>query len=219
MKVKSSLGNRLVSVALASAIFWTGCATVSKKQGEDDGLLSAGVMGGLIGMAAGLGIGAAAGGGKTALWAAGAGLACGLITGVVWKKHIVLQRAKYAEEEKYFAACLEDAKQKRNAMAAINSAFEEGIQAAERSFNEGGPPAGTKRRLYKRNVEGNINAAGDFDQNLIYDIELQKAALKRATAGVASAKLLGEEIGKLETERERLKNCAERMAKIKARLG
>ncbi len=118
----------LLIVALLGSLTG-GCANIQNDstRTKTEGAL----VGGAGGAAVGAGLGAALGGGRGALIGAGIGLLAGLTAGFLVGSHIADKKAKFASEEAWLDACLNQAEQTNNTLKEYNATLNAEITAAD----------------------------------------------------------------------------------------
>ncbi len=192
--------------------FWlTACATTddkTKTRGQGAGL------GALIGAAAGGAIGYATGGEEGALKGAAIGAAAGAVGGLLYANHVVNQKEKYADKEKWLDACIAQAKSVNEQTLTYNQQLRNDLAKLDLQINAlvaEYQQKKSKTAEYKRKEKYVVEKYNEANENLKRakdEVKLQKHALAEARN---EKEISREKIQKMENEIESLENSVAKL--------
>lgn len=201
----------------------SGCANIKddRTRTQTEGTL----VGAGVGAAAGAGIGAAVGGGRGALIGAGIGLLVGGLAGAAVGTHIANEKEKYASEEAWLDACLQQARQTNDQLKAYNEDLTGQIAALDeetRQLQRAYASKATQRRnlvAEQKKIEAKIKEVNQQIAVAENEIAGQQKALASAQASNKSEEsaLLEAEIAALQRQKANLEEKVKQLASISAR--
>ena len=219
--------NRIVLVVAIVALLGGplfGCTNIKddRTRTQTEGTL----VGAGVGAAAGAGIGAAVGGGRGALIGAGIGLLIGGMAGAAIGTHIANEKEKYASEEAWLDACLQQARQTNEQLKTYNedlagqiAVLDEETKQLQRAYASRAAQRSSlvaeQKKIEEKSKE--INQQIALAEN---EIAGQQKALANAQASNKSEEsaLLEAEIASLQRHKAKLEENNRQLASISARV-
>jgi hypothetical protein len=202
----------------------SGCANIQndRTRTQTEGL----VLGAGVGGVTGAGIGAAVGGGRGAVIGAIMGSIFGGAVGLAAGTHVADQKAKYASEEAWLDACLQQAEQTNNRLKAYNQELTDQIAVLDQETKQlqsayAARTANQSRLLAEqKKIEGTMKESTQVITGIDQEIAGQQKVLANAQASKKSDEcaLLEAEIASLKRQKAKLEETNRQLAAMSARI-
>lgn len=179
-----------------------------------------------VGAAIGAGIGAIIGGGRGAAIGAGAGALVGGLVGLGVGTHIADQKAKYASEEEWLDACVQQARETNAKLTAHNSELKKQADSLDKETKRlnaayAANKADKQQLLAERNkIEGTIKENAQIIAGAEAEITAQQRVLADAKASqkTRESAQLETEIADLKRQKTQLEATNKQLASMSARI-
>jgi len=203
----------------------SGCANIQddRTRTQTEGTL----IGAGAGAAIGAGVGAIVGGGRGALIGAGVGALTGGMAGLFVGTHVANQKAKFASEEAWLDACLQQAEKTNNALKTYNAELTTQIADLDKQTKQlqtayAARQADKKQLIAGQNaIEGKIKETNQVIAGIEREIAGQQKVLAEAKADTSrsdESALLEAEIAALNRQKAKLEEANKQLATMSARI-